>query len=180
LEPTNADPAEPASLASLIGRIVAELKNNSSTGDIAELRRLDPDHPGAPPFWRIVVIMLDSSLPSHGNSRTEAIRRWSVILRTLAQMAGLHDSRQPLGTGAAEAGVSETRMLKLLRASGGILFDSIRMIAHQLASKGVAVNLADFARLVLSDGRADESEARDRVAYDFYAHLHRIEKGGSR
>ena len=177
METTSSETTERGSLAALLGRIAASLEHDTSTGDIAELRRLDPDHPGSPAFWRIVVASLDPSLPPDGPARSEALRRWATILRTLAQLTGLHDPRQPLGVGAIESGVSETRFLKLLRATGGTLSDSVRTIGHQLATAGVRVDVADFARLILSDGRADESAVRERIAYRFYAHLHHMEKG---
>lgn len=171
--------AEKISLAELIGQLAAELEFASSTGDMAELRRLDTDRPGGPAFWRIVVAQLDASIPGDGQGRVEALRRWAVILRTMAQMAGLHDPRTPFGVAAAQAGVSEMRMLKLLRASGGGLFDSVRMVAHQLATAGFAANIADVASLVLSDGRADEAPVRERIAYHYYAQLRRTEKEGA-
>ncbi len=164
LEPTT----ETASLASLVGRIAAELAE-ADTGTLAELHRLTPDDPGGPAFWRIVVTRLDPGhLPPGGPGRDEALRRWAVILRATAQLADPRDPGTHLGQALAEAGVSELRLNKLLRASGETLFDAIRSITHQLASKAQPANPIDLARLVLSDGRSDEQSVRQRIANDYY------------
>jgi len=170
------EPTEPIPLGTLVGRIMAELESVSSAGDLAELRRLDPDHPGAPTFWRLVVAHLDPSLPNRGQARDEALKRWAAIMRAMAEMARFHDPRLPLGAAMAQAGVAEMRVLKLLRANGESLSGMVRMLSHQLAAAAVAANLADVARLVLSDGRSAEESVRNRIAYDYYARMRQREK----
>jgi hypothetical protein len=168
--------ANSISLRALVGQIAIELESTFSTGDIAELRRLSLDNSAPPIFWRIVISHLDSSLPSHGNLRSEMLRRWTTILRSMAELTGLHDAHTPLGRAMAETGVAEMRVLKLLRASGDLLLDAVRAVAHQLGTNAVVTDQSDLARLVLSDGRSDEQSVRQQIAYDYYAQLRRIER----
>lgn len=172
----NPQPNESATLASLIGRLAAEL-NEASTGELAELRRLVPDDPGGAAFWRIVVTRLEPDhLPGAGFQREQALRRWAVILRAMATLQGLHEPRHRLGAALAEAGVSEVRLNRLLRAGGETLFDQLRGVVHQLAATGIIVDLIGIARLVLSNGRADEQAVRQTIANDYYARIFRTEK----
>lgn len=168
----NPQPHETTSLASLIQRLAGDLANRG-TGELAELRRLKPDDPRGSFFWRVVVTHLDRELPSSGERREDALRRWAVILRSLAHLDGLHNPGRRFGAALAEAGVSELRLNKLLRASGDGLFAEVRSVTHQLASKGVACDVAGIARLVL--GRADEHVIRQAIANDYYARIFRTE-----
>jgi CRISPR type I-E-associated protein CasB/Cse2 len=163
----NPQPTEARSLGSLIGQIAAELRD-AGTGDLAELRRLKPDDPGGSAFWRVVVTRLDPELPAGGDSRETALRRWAVILRALAALDGLHNPSRRFGAALAEAGVSELRLNKLLRASGEPLFDEVRAVTHQLAAAAAPVDLTGLARLVLSDGRGDEQSVRQTIANDYF------------
>lgn len=165
----NLQTTETASLASLVGRIAAELAE-APPGDLAELRRLTPDDPGGAAFWRIVVTRLDPEhLPGGGPARDDALRRWAVILRAIARLNGFHNPGRRFGTALAEAGVSEMRLNKLLRASGDPLFDQVRAVTHQLTTAAAPVDLTGVARLVLSDGQPHEQAVRQTIANDYYA-----------
>jgi CRISPR type I-E-associated protein CasB/Cse2 len=166
--------SEPVSLTSLIQQICDDLAD-AGTGTLAELRRLRPDDPGGPAFWRIVVRHLDLGLPV-GDRRDDALRRWAAILRALAELNGLHHPGRRLGTALAEVGVSELRLNKLLRAGGEPLFDEVRTVAHQLATAAVPVDFASVARLVLSDGQPHEQAVRQTIANDYYAQIFRAAK----
>jgi CRISPR type I-E-associated protein CasB/Cse2 len=168
--------SEAVSLASLIRQIAGDL-GDAGAGDRAELRRLKPDDPGGPAFWRIVVTRLDPNhLPGGSPAREDALHRWAVILRAIAELDGLHNPGRRLGAALAEIGVSELRLNKLLRASGEPLFDEVRTIAHQLATAAVPVDLTGIARLVLSDGQPHEQIVRQTIANDYYAQIFRAAK----
>jgi CRISPR type I-E-associated protein CasB/Cse2 len=162
------------SLVSLIQCIVDDL-NDADPGTRAELRRLTPDDPGGPAFWRIVVRHLDRELPV-GDQRDQALRQWAAILRALAQLHALHNSSHRLGTVLAEADISELRVNKLLRTSGDRLFDQVRAVSHQLVSAGVSVDVTGFARLVLSDDKPNERAIRQGIANDYYQVTFNTEK----
>lgn len=170
-------PAEPAAppptLASLVGQVAWDCAEVLSPGELAELRRLRYDEPGGPAFWRLVARRIEpaSRLPEDGPARVEAERRWAVILRAVAELASLHRPGRRLGIALAAAGVSEGRVLRLLRAHGEVLFDAVRTTTHQLATAGEPVDATDLAHLVLSSERDREEEVRRRIARDFYRHL---------
>lgn len=135
-------------------------------GERADLRRGDPDDPGSPAFWRIVVTHLaprgfiDLEAPSN-----RALSQWVVILGSLAELEGLHNPRARLGRALAEAGYSELRLTRLLRAEGGQLLDAVRQMVHFLSAKGTDVDVAEIARLVLFDG----AWIRRSIASHYYA-----------
>jgi CRISPR system Cascade subunit CasB len=161
-------------LVSLIQRISDDLAE-ADPGTLAELRRLTPNEPGGTAFWRIVVTRLDRELPV-GDRREEALRRWALILRTLAQLNGLHNAGHRFGTALAEAGISEARFTRLLRVSGNALFDQVSAVSRQLASAGVQIDIAGLARLVLSDGAPGEQAVRQGIANDYYQVIFSAEK----
>jgi CRISPR type I-E-associated protein CasB/Cse2 len=166
---------ETRSIRTIISRIAARLSDDASIGDRAALRRLSFDAPDAPAFWRLVVSELDPVLPDASPYREEQERRWAAILSGLAEVAGagLHRPKHDLGEAAAQAGLHEMRVLKLLRAHDDALLALVRPLAHQLVSKGVPVDWADVARLVLSDGRVDEDSVRRDVARRYFSAMQR-------
>lgn len=145
--------------------------DRTSPGDLAELRRLDPRRGtvttgGA--FWRIVVGDLERYDLLDGYADKSALRRWMAILQGLAMVYDLNGEALRLGQAMARAGISEARLIRLLRASGDPLLAHVRPIAHQLRSQAQPVRWADMARLVLSDGRDHADTVRQHIASDYY------------
>lgn len=162
---------ETTAIWKIISRIAARLADDAAIGDRAALRRLAFDAPDAPAFWRIAVTDLKNVLPEASPYREEQERRWAAILGGLAEVAGagLHVPKRRLGEAAAEAKLHEMRLLKLLRAHGDALLELVRPLAHQLVSKGIPVDWADVAQLVLSDGRSDEDRVRRDLARRYFS-----------
>jgi len=163
------------SVWSIVGKIARRLADDAAVGDRAALRRLDFESPHQPAFWRVVVEDLEPLLPQTSPHREDHERRWAAILAGLAEIAGagLYAPRRHLGPAAAEARVHEMRFVKLLRAHGDALLSLIRPLARQLISKGISVDWAEVARLVLSDGRADEEDVRRDLARSYFSAVHR-------
>lgn len=142
----------------------------TSSGDLAELRRLDPRLEtftigGA--FWRVAI----RDLEPNGLLKVdddESRKRWMAILQGLAMVYDLNGEPLRLGQAIAQAEISEARLIRLLRASGDSLLAQVRPIAHQLRSKAQPVDWLDMARLLLSDGRSHADEVRRHIASDFY------------
>jgi len=143
-------------------------------GDVAQLRRLDLEHPSAAVFWRLVAAMPDGDVDAPWHVERE--RRFAVILRTFANLRDVHRGGRRLGTALAEAGLDERRLLQLLRARRTALAHAIRTTCHFLASKGTAVDAMGFARLVLSEDAPWEEDERRRIARDYFGALARAEK----
>lgn len=154
-------------------------RDGYSPGDVAQLRRLDHrrGHGSAgQAFWRIVVHELEERGLLGPGAGDDALKAWMALLQGLATVAELHDGRVPLGQAISQAGISEARLTRLLRARGGRLLDQIRPLAHQLRSQAQPANWVDVAQLVLSDGRPWAEEVRRRVASSFYRHQHQQRK----
>jgi CRISPR system Cascade subunit CasB len=80
----------------------------------------------------------------------------------MAHLTGLHAAGRSLGTALADAGFSELRFVRLLRATDDTLLRLAIEAARFLAAKAQPSNQVDLALLVLSDGWTDAS-ARERV-----------------
>jgi len=165
-------------LGSVIGAAAHAIQEVLSPGDVAALRRLRPEDLSVPAFWRVCVGHLSDVLPEDGATRDEHERRWAVIMQAMAELRGLHVPSCRLGHALAAADIAEARVLRLLRAGGESLFDSVRVIARHLATTATPVSCTDLALLVLSDGRTDDEPVRRRIARDYYSRLDRKEAVG--
>jgi CRISPR system Cascade subunit CasB len=157
---------EPERLAALVYALTTDIQNVLSPGEISELRRMRPEQPGCPAFWKLAALRLD---PAGALSSEKAERRWTALLAGMASMAGLLRPKRHLGHALAAAGVAEPRVLRLLRARDDALLDAVRVTAQQLDAAGEAVDWLDFAFLVLSDGGRSEGRIRRRIARDYYS-----------
>lgn len=159
-----------ARLGSAVSAIVAGIGGAFSPGEVAALRRLGPSSWGVPIFWRIVTRILEPRrlIAPSGPLRDRDEKRWAVVLSALALLDGQHARGRSLGTALAEAQVSALRVERLLRAHDDALFDLVRPLAHQLASKGTKFDQATLVDLVLSDGAPYEDDVRRAIARDFY------------
>lgn len=177
----NGDTAAGTPLSELINSLAQRLAPNVdvyrggfSTGEVAELRRLDADKgvdSTCAPFWRIVVNELEPAGLIREKDGAEDLGSWIAIIKSLAQMAGLHRPGRPFGTALAAADVSEMRLNRLLRARGEALYDQLRVTLHALASHGEGADGLDIAYFVLSDAGPDEDfreRVRRRVARFYY------------
>lgn len=163
-------------LASAVGGLnrLFEGDGGLSTGDMAELRRVDPEEPYTPALWKL---MLDFDLTETPGwlDQTERETRWAALLMGMAMNAGLHDYGSPLGEALAEAGWSELRFVRLLRSRDKRLFEELRRMAQYLGSKDQAADWTDVGRLLFSqEGEIADSHRRD-IARDYYRALYREE-----
>jgi len=157
-------------LASIVHRIAGLLSHGGgilTTGDVASLRRMDPHRIDSPGFYKLAAAVLDQDL--HGDTET----RWAALMVGLAHLGDLNRPGARLGHALVEAGLSELRFSRLIRADAERLLDEIPAIARFLAAKGVAADFADAAYLLLSAGRKDEETTRRHLARDYYGALER-------
>ena len=113
--------------------VMMEQKGVLSSGEKAELRRISPDEPFTPALWRLLLILNLDKSPWHKQQVWE--RRWATLMMGMAHCAGLHDYQTSFGEALAEAGWSELRFVKLMRARGEILEKYLRRVAQFLSSK---------------------------------------------
>jgi len=163
-------PPASGSLGELVARLVHAIDHELDPGELAELRRAKPDDCGGRAFWKLVLRQLvpAGALPEGGSEDVE--RRWSALLSVMARLGGQHRRGQRLGRAMAAAGVSEQRLLRLLRAHDDALAIQLRLVSHQLGTAAQPVDFTELARLLLSDGRADEEATRRGVARAYYDH----------
>lgn len=157
-------------LAETVHRLGGIVGSTLPAGDVAELRRLDPERPSAPAFWKLVVGELEElgALRRGAPDREEQERRWAVILNAIAHLGDLHRPGRGYGVALASSGFSEHRFGRLLRARSGPLWYQARRSAQFLSSHAEPTDATGLAWLVLSDGRSDEQRARRQLARDYY------------
>ncbi len=150
-------------------KILGAIEKHLGPGDLADLRRLRPEDPGSPAFWRLVATYLEPHLPGNDLARTAQEGLWATVFRTFAELKGLNAPGIPLGRALAEAGFSELRFSRLLRAREGQLDDAVRGASRILASKGQKSRLLDFASLVLLQDGDGAEVARRKLARHYYS-----------
>jgi len=160
-------------LFQIISRISDAVNNRLSTGDIAELKRLNPADPCIPAFWKLMVSCVgEEGIHLAGkNNRDEAEQQWAVVLSAIAHMQNQHRQGRKLGDALAEAEYSELRLTKLLRATGDTLRNLIRGMTLFLVSKGEPFDPLDLARLIFSDGKPWSESFRRQIARSYYANI---------
>lgn len=175
-------PLPPSKLEEVIHRLVWEIEKELwSTGEIAELRRLDPERPEGAAFWKVLVGNVEPADQLRGD---DGEARWALILRSVAELYPRHKKNYRLGRALAAAGVSEMRLARLLRADLESLSTTLRAVVHQLASAAESVDLGDLAWLVVSArGKAgphsQEDATRRRIARDYYRGLRQATEDSS-
>ncbi len=161
----------PEGLPSAFREDVMRLEKAERRGDLAELRRLDPEVPDRPAFYRIIA----RRAPEAG---VEAMRDYAHILRILA-LGPERLTDDGAGRVMADCAVSESRVQKLLSSRGKALRSQVQMLAGRLARDG-RVPWRDFSELVLADRDDDRIDrVRMRIARDFWTALDRRTSSGS-
>jgi CRISPR system Cascade subunit CasB len=101
--------------------------------------------------------------------------RWALIAQGMA-LAG-HDGKGRLGRQMADAGVSESRVSKLLTARGDAFRQLLPRVLRLLASKGIAPNWFELGELVLKEASADRTDQQQvealrlRIAGPYFSAL---------
>lgn len=155
---------------------------NFQRGDLAQLRRMDPDAPDAAAYWRL---MAERGLL--GNPTWEA--KWALILHGIALMTRTsgseaasrtaHDGHMPVGRalflggdpGRRESGYySESRLNRLLTARGPMLRTLLGRMFRMMAAGNQPFNWGEMARFILYEGCNEEraEQARRRIASEYY------------
>ncbi len=168
----------PRSLDEVVHRIVGEIENDRmSPGEVAELRRLEPDRTPGAAFWKTLAFHVEPAGQLR-DTDTDAEERWKLILRAIGELHSLHRRGRRPGRALAAAKISEMRLTRLLRADLDGLAANLRAVSHQLASAGEPVDLGGLAWLVITArGAGQPNRRQDRVrhdiALDYYRGLRR-------
>ena len=155
-------------------------------GDLAELRRMNPDAPDAAAFWRLL-----ASRDLLGSLALEV--KWALILHGIALMTPTntgdgnprtaHDGYTPVGRALFQGGdanrtnafYSETRLNRLLTARGPMLRTLLPRMFRMLATVDVSFNWREMAQFILNDGYDEEAaeRSRRRIAREYYQAVRR-------
>lgn len=157
-----------ASVKQITARVTATKKEGLDRGDLAALRRLDPNRVNAPVFWRLLARHAEQEL-DHIDRHPERVSRWAAGLRAAVELEGLHDSQRSLGRALAEAGYADQRFERLLRADEPGLWDELRSAARYLGVKGQRANAEQLIRLAVEVDTAQAERLRRVLAADYYA-----------
>lgn len=154
-----------------VNRAAALMEHTLGNGELAELRRANPQEPYSPALWKVL-----AQLPEPW-SRQELERRWGIVLQGLAHCLPLHRPGMRLGRTLANVGYSELRLTRLLRADEEQLMAELVRLAKYLHSKGEPLDWADAARLLLEVDAPWASKHRRAIARSYYgAQYHSDEK----
>lgn len=164
---------ESKSLSWLVARLAGVIEKEMGAGDVAVLRRLRPEDPASPVFWKVMAsyVRENWSLPVNGPSLDDAERRWACLLSALARTKGLHTHTIGYGKGLAEADYSELRFVRLLHAEGKALFKEIELAAEFLNSKAQRANWAQVAEILFTGDEEKTESLRRRISRDYYKAL---------
>ncbi|MGC4121405.1 MAG: type I-E CRISPR-associated protein Cse2/CasB [Myxococcales bacterium] len=165
---------ESPSLSSVVNQLAGLMAHGGgvlTAGEVAGLRRMDPRRIDAPGFYKLVGAVLDPRLARGAAARQAQEEAWAAVIVGLAHLGSRHKPGVRLGTALVQAGFSELRFVRLLRADGDRLIDDIPALARFLAAKNTPADFAEGARLILSADRSDEETTRRRIAGDFYSAL---------
>lgn len=147
-----------------------------SSGDRAELRRMDPLDAALPPaLWRLLAVPEVETaigIVASGDRET-AERAFAILVQVLAEAgaSGRAPSRT-IGKVLAETDYAEARFVRLLRARDreDVAFET-RQAARWCATKGAAFHVAGFSRFVLDAAlmRKDADRRAHAIARDYFA-----------
>ena len=155
---------------SIIDAIAREIRQPIyPPGHLAQLRRLRADRPDGIAFWQLVA----THAPQAFEDETLA-GALAIVLRGMALTREfLTTERRGLGTALAESGVSDLRLLRLLRADRDRLDEETRQLARLLASKGEAgrFDWSEILWLVLTADTETSDRCRRAIARDYYRKL---------
>lgn len=156
---------------------------NFSRGDLAGLRRMDPDEPGTTAaYWRL---MAEKNLL--GSPTVEL--KWALILHGIALMTPraaedgdsrtAHDGYMPVGRALFLGGdanrrergyYSESRLNRLLTARGPMLRALLARMFRMMTAADQPFNWREMARFILNEDYDEDrfEMARRRIASEYY------------
>jgi hypothetical protein len=134
------------------------LHTSKATGDLAALRRLDPEHPHALALHRLLARTVEEYLVGD----TDMMCRWARCAQIMAMKPD--DLRaEGLGQALAAIGFSEARLSALLTAHDATLRDLVTRTARRIALSEEQLPYRSLCRLVLLDGRHEEKAETLRI-----------------
>ena len=161
------------------------LRRDVTAGDLAELRRMNPQRPAPAIFWRLMFAYRITDPDSPQDDDVHVEQAWAHILAAIADgtragtdaHTGPHNPAIPLGSALAQAGYQPARLDALLSANPGQTQRLATQAAQFLHSNGPGYNCSDLARLMLSHLRSPAQLDADRIyiARSFHRTNHNLQ-----
>jgi len=163
--PLTQSPSQQANPISRLARVIGQAARfpgdafGLGTGEKAALARMNPDAPRPHQIAALSRALIQAGLePEHWKPGTW--KRWALIAHGIA-LAG-HAGREALGKQLSIAGLSESRVTKLLTARGDAFYQLIPPLLRLLASKETSPNWNELGGLILNESRP-ETEAQQNA-----------------
>lgn len=162
---TNPEARTPAAHVPALAALLASA--GISNGERAALKRMALDGPAPLALHRLLLAHVDDTWQGE---------RWLVDWRTVVcalaiQRDGGFNPATPFGQALAEARFAESRLERLLSASGDTLRALALRAARQVAAKGIACDWRTFAELLFTRDSDYRECTNTRIARDFYRTL---------
>lgn len=170
VNPNGAESTGPAPRGNAFGALAAYIQH-AGLGERAALSRLRPEALQPHELAALSRALLAAGLQPE-SWRPQTWPRWALIAQGMA-LAG-HGGQGKLGRQLADAGVSESRVSKLLTARGDAFKQLLPRIVRLMANKGVAPNWFELGELVLKEAspeREDQERAEElrlRIAGPYF------------
>ncbi|WP_293646009.1 type I-E CRISPR-associated protein Cse2/CasB [Thiolapillus sp.] len=139
-------------------------------GEKAALARLDVENIRPHQISALSRALIQADLDPE-SWQPDTWRRWALIAHGIA-LAG-HNGKDSLGKQLCQAGVSESRVTKLLTARGDAFRQLLPQLLRLLASKETAPNWREFGGLIIHQERNEEraEEIRLGIAGRYFSEL---------
>lgn len=162
---TNPEASTPAAHVPALAALLAS--GGISNGERAALKRMALDGPAPLALHRLLLAHVDDTWQGE---------RWLVDWRTVVcalaiQRDGGFNPATPFGQALAEARFAESRLERLLSASGDTLRALALRAARQVAAKGIACDWRTFAELLFTRDSDYRERTNTCIARDFYRTL---------
>jgi len=157
--------ANPESFDSMIARLAGLIgSENFPNADRAVLKRMDPDQEPPLAFYRFAM----RHLPEVWHHQK---RQWQSILQGMALMSPkIHDPSLAFGRALAENRYNESRLERLLASQNESQRTLLVRAVRFLATKKLACDWRDMARLQLTQDREKRESLHMKIATDYYRH----------
>ena len=157
----------------IVYQLVSEIDSSAfSRGDLAELRRMNPEEPDSTAFYQL--------MGARGLLRNEALEtKWAMIIHGIALMTpAAHHSGTPVGEALFEGGTpgrtsafySTLRLNRLLKSEGSVLVTLTKQLFLMMKATGQPFDWREMATFILSEGIDHETaeESRRSIARSYY------------
>lgn len=149
----------------MVGRLISSMRPEEKSGqprigrgNLAALRRMDPEAYDAPAFWRLLAQATDGAMVCADNEP-----RWALIAHGMALMAPYHHANIEIGTALHNIDYAEGRLARLLGARRSQFRALVPRLCRHLASKQQPLDWFRLARLILSESRDEEAAEKVRL-----------------